>query len=98
MKSEEFLCNYIGTAKQVFQPTAIIILISVRRSTQQISRAYAVRSMVAIVDIFDIVYFVSNDLITRLPKFSLKIFPNDPDVVPIGRPLLSSSSNVLISL
>lgn len=56
------------TRNFAFYSTAIIILISDRRSTLQISRAYAVRSMVATVEIlFDMVYFDSNDLISGLP-------------------------------
>lgn len=78
--------------------TAIITLTSVRRSTEQISCADAVRSMVGAMEKFDTANFESNDLITELPKCFLKIFDNDPDVVPIRRPLLSSSSSVSISL
>lgn len=78
--------------------TAMIIEISVRRSTQQMSRSYAVRSIVAIVELRNL-YFDPRDRVNMDPLFvPPKRFFREPDDVPIGRPLLSSSLNVFISL
>lgn len=72
--------------------------ISVKRSTQQISRLCAVRSIVGIV-VFKKTYFPAKDRITGPPElFFPKMPASEPDDVPIGNPLSSSSFNVLMSL
>lgn len=72
--------------------------ISVKRSTQQISRLYAVRSIIGVVT-FKKKNFPAKDRITGPPElFFPKIPANEPDDVPIGNSLLSSSFNVLMSL
>lgn len=77
----------------------MIIEISVIRSTQQISRSYAVRSMVGIVKFEIKMYFDINDFISLFStSFSPKIFNIEPDDVPIVRPLSSSSPKVFMSL
>lgn len=62
------------------------------------SRSYAVRSMVGLV-VFKKRNFFSRDRTIGPPEFSApKIFFNEPDEVPISRPLSSNSFSVLISL
>lgn len=61
--------------------------ISVKRSTQQISRSYAVRAIVGL-DEFNKVYLAANARTTELPLLSNpKILLNEPDEVPMYKPL-----------
>lgn len=79
----------------------MITVISVKRSMQQISRLYAARVIIGVVVLISL-YFDANDDINPLngvPTFLVpKMFFNEPDDVPISRPLSSSSFNVFISL
>lgn len=78
---------------------------SVKRSMQQIFRSYATRSRAGLVELIR-TYFFCSDLIAGLLKLrSPNTFPidpntliNEPDDVPIGKPLSSSCCNVWISL
>lgn len=65
---------------------------------QQISRSYAALVIIGVV-VFIILYLDANDRINGVPRLgSPNRFFNEPDDVPISRPLSSSSLNVFMSL
>lgn len=78
--------------------TAIIIEISDKRSMQQISRLYAACTIAGVVLLFNL-YLEASERVIGVPiSGDPNTFCNEPEVVPISKPLSSSSLNVFISL
>lgn len=75
----------------------MMTLISAHRSTQQMSRSCAVRSIVAIGPVIKLnldIKDLNNGVSPVVPKMVI----NEAEVVPIGRPVSSSSFNDFMSL